>query len=666
MAGTLVVAGYVVLGLLAHWPLFPGDPTRVYLSCDCGDMAQTVWFMAWTPHAILTGHNPLFTHAMNYPVGVNLAQNTLMPLLGLLAAPITATLGPVATANFWMVLAMPLSATSAYLVLRHWRLRVPAAALGGLLFGFSPYLVGQGVGHLDLTFVALVPLIVLAIVELAGMPAHPVRLGALLALVVVAQFFVSPEVLVTVLILSAVGVVAAGIRLAVSDRAALTRRIVPMALGLGVAVVVVGAVLAYPAWFELAGPHHFVGPAQGPHNIYRADLADFVVPSPFQWLAPGGLRAWGVRLTHLVGIEDGAYLGVPVLLLAVWIAWRSRGAVRTQVVVVVGLAAAILSLGPHLVVDGHATGVPLPFLLLSHLPGISSILPIRISFETDAALAALLAFAVDDQWRRAEARGPRRRHAPAGGRRGRGQGELGPDRRRSRGRAGWSGPGRAGWSGPGRAGWRGTARQGTAWLFTAAVLAVTGITLAPRWPDASAPATTAPAALAHLPAGTVRSAGSVHSTDSTGARAPVVLTYPLAVYPEDQALAWQAGSDFRFDLIGSYALVPHPPTGTATAYPSVLRPPDVEAFLGTMERAQLYRYAVAPPLDATLIHDTTVFLHRYAVAVVAVDRRTRNAGPVARLFTLAIGRPPHRVGRLDVWKVDFPASPRRAAARGTG
>jgi hypothetical protein len=466
--------------------------------------------------------------------------------------------------------------------------------------------------------------------------------------VVVAQFFVSPEVLVTVLILSAVGVVAAAIRLGVCDRAALTRRIVPMALGLGVAVVVVGAVLAYPAWFELAGPHHFVGPAQGPHNIYRADLADFVVPSPFQWLAPGGLRAWGVRLTHLVGIEDGAYLGVPVLLLAVWIAWRSRGAVRTQVVVVVGLAAAILSLGPHLVVDGHATGVPLPFLLLSHLPGISSILPIRISFETDAALAALLAFAVDDQWRRAEARGPRRRHAPAGGRRGRGQGELGPDRRRS------------------RAGWRGTARQGTAWLFTAAVLAVTGITLAPKWPDTSAPATTAPAALAHLPAGTVRSAGSVRSTDSTGARAPVVLTYPLAVYPEDQALAWQAGSDFRFDLIGSYALVPHPPTGTAMAYPSVLRPPDVEAFLGTMERAQLYRYAVAPPLDTTLIHDTTVFLHRYAVAVVAVDRRTRNAGPVARLFTLAIGRPPHRVGRLDVWKVDFPASPRRAAARGTG
>jgi len=622
-AGTLVVVGYVVLGLLAHWPLFPGDPTRVYLGCDCGDMAQTVWFLAWTPHAILTGHNPLFTHAMNYPVGVNLAQNTLMPLLGLLTAPMTATLGPVASANFWMVLAMPFSATSAYLVLRHWRLRVPAAALGGLLFGFSPYLVGQGAGHLDLTFVALVPLIVLALVELASMPVHPVRLGALLALVIVAQFFVSPEVLVTVLILSTMGVVAAGIRLAVQDRAALARRIVPMALGLGVALVVAGALLAYPAWFELAGPHHFVGPAQGPHNVYRADLDDFVVPSPFQWLAPGGLRAWGVRLTHLVGVEDGAYLGVPVLLLAAWIGWRSRGAARTQLAVVVGLSAAILSLGPHLVVDGHATGVPLPFLFLAHLPGIASILPIRISFETDAALAALLAFGVDDQWRRADARGPHRRHAPAAARRGRGQGQ-------------------------GQAGWR-----GTAWLFTVGVLVVTGLTLAPRWPDASAPATTAPAALAHLSALPALSAGT---------RAPVVLTYPLAIYPEDQALAWQAASGFRFDLIGSYALVPNPPTGTAMAYPSVLTPPDVEAFLGTMEGAKLYRHTPVPPLDATLIHDTTVFLHRYALAVVAVDRRTRNAGRVARLFTLALGRPAHRTGRLDVWKIRFPAAPQQAVA----
>jgi hypothetical protein len=189
---------------------------------------------------------------------------------------------------------------------------------------------------------------------------------------------------------------------------------------------------------------------------------------------------------------------------------------------------------------------------------------------------------------------------------------------------------------------------------------VTVLTLAPRWPDASAPTSAAPAALAHLPV------LSAHSDPSAGARAPVVLTYPLAVYPEDQALSWQAAADFRVDLIGSYALVPNPPTETAMAYPSMLTPLDVEAFLGTLESAQLYDHTPVPPLDATLIHNTTVFVHRYGVAVVAVDRRTPNAGEVARLFTLALGRPPHRAGRLDIWKIGGPVAPRQAAARPTG
>ena len=605
VAGTLIIIVYGLLGLLAHWPLFPGDPSRVSMSCDCGDLSQAVWFLAWTPHAILSGHNPFFTTAMNYPVGVNLAQNTLMPLLGILAAPVTATLGPVASVNLWMVLAMPLSATSAYLVLRHWRLEVPAAALGGLLFGFSPYLTGQGIGHLDLVFVALVPLIVLVLVELAKAPTHPVRLGVILALLVVAQFFVSPEVLVTSLLLCAVGVLGAGIRQAVRDRAALVRQATPMVLGLAVAALIAGVLLAYPAWFELAGPHHFVGSAQGPHNPYRADLYDFIVPSPYQWLAPGGLRAWGLRLTHLVGIEDGAYLGVPVLLLAAWTVWRSRAATRTQLAVVVGLAAAVLSLGSHLVVDGHATGIPLPFLLVAHLPGLASILPIRISFETDAALAAIFAFGADDQWRRARAlTGP-------GARSGARRGPARHARRRNDGREG------AG-----------------AWFFTAGILFVAGLTLAPRWPDASAPAAKAPAPLAHLAA---------------VGRPPVALTYPFAVYPQDQALAWQAATGFDVRLIGSYALVPSP-TGAAMAHPSTLAPTDVEVFLDDMEGAQPILDGPVPPLDANLVRDAATFLHRYRVRLVVVDRRTRNAAAVTELFTRALGTPPRRAGTFDVWR----------------
>ena len=107
----LVVGAYLALGVIAYWPMLPGTTHRLFDLAD-GDTAQTVWFLAWTAHAVVTGHNPLFTTAVNIPLGVNLAQAPAIPLLGLVALPLTLTLGPVASATLLMVLAMPLSAGS--------------------------------------------------------------------------------------------------------------------------------------------------------------------------------------------------------------------------------------------------------------------------------------------------------------------------------------------------------------------------------------------------------------------------------------------------------------------------------------------------------------------------------------------------------------------------
>ena len=52
------------------------------------------WFLAWTPFALGHGLNPFFTNYIDFPLGVNLASNTSVPLLGFLAAPVTLALGP--------------------------------------------------------------------------------------------------------------------------------------------------------------------------------------------------------------------------------------------------------------------------------------------------------------------------------------------------------------------------------------------------------------------------------------------------------------------------------------------------------------------------------------------------------------------------------------------
>src|ERR1017187_3047328 len=177
----LALTLYAGLALAANWPAYPGRPDLLRQ----GDLTQMAWFLAWTPYALLHGHDLFQTTWLNAPAGVNLAQNTSAPLLGLLTAPLTLTKGVVASVNLLLWLSYVLSAGSMFLVLRRWVRSPWAAFAGGLLYGFSPYMTGEGFNHLNLLFVPLPPLIFLACYELfirrAG---HPLRWGLVLGLLV--------------------------------------------------------------------------------------------------------------------------------------------------------------------------------------------------------------------------------------------------------------------------------------------------------------------------------------------------------------------------------------------------------------------------------------------------------------------------------------------------
>ena len=52
-----------------------------------------IWSFGWWPHALLHGENPVFTHAIWAPDGVNLSWVTSVPGLALLFAPLTLVAG---------------------------------------------------------------------------------------------------------------------------------------------------------------------------------------------------------------------------------------------------------------------------------------------------------------------------------------------------------------------------------------------------------------------------------------------------------------------------------------------------------------------------------------------------------------------------------------------
>ena len=89
------MAGYWILAVVVFWVIWSTDPRSV--TQLGGDQFGTVWFLRWVPFAVTHGDNPLVTDFANYPHGVNLLDNTSVPLLGLFGAPITWAWGAIAT-----------------------------------------------------------------------------------------------------------------------------------------------------------------------------------------------------------------------------------------------------------------------------------------------------------------------------------------------------------------------------------------------------------------------------------------------------------------------------------------------------------------------------------------------------------------------------------------
>ena len=252
-----IVALFMILAVACYWNAWSKGLST--MAQPAADIFDSMWCLTWLPHSVAHGHNPFFSDFANYPPGINVLANTSVLALGLIGSPITLLAGPVAAYNVLITLALGGSATAAYFVIQRfvpWR---PAAAIGGLVYGFSPFEIGEGLGHLNLAFAVLPPLILLLLYDLAvRQRGNPYLRGLLLAALVVFQFFVSPEVLVSSVIM---GIILIAL-ITWEGRRSVRAHLDHFARGLATAGVVSVAVLAYPAWFFARGPQHINGPIQ--------------------------------------------------------------------------------------------------------------------------------------------------------------------------------------------------------------------------------------------------------------------------------------------------------------------------------------------------------------------------------------------------------------------
>jgi len=381
----------VVAGWLAHG-LWPHPGTRV-LAFNPTDQALDEWFLA-NGTRFYTGDFHLVTHLLNAPDGVNLLSNASLIALGLLLAPLTLAFGP--AVSFAVVTVANLAGTGIawYLLLaRTLRLRRVAAAVGGAFAAFAPGIVSQANGHLHITAQWLVPPIVWCVHRLAGAAEldgtarwrRVVATGVLLAGLVSVQLFLGEEVL----FLTAATLIPFCLVYALVAPG-YARRVLPT-LGAGalLAAAIAGAVLYHPLWVQFAGPQHV---PNGPFSAayFSTDLASFGSISPLSF-------AGDVQAQRLVSgpAEYTTFFGVPLLLVVggatLW-QWRRPMVVSATAAAVV---MAVLSLGPHYVVNTTRTQKRAPYGWIENLPVIDGALPTRFALAMIPLIAIVLAVALD-------------------------------------------------------------------------------------------------------------------------------------------------------------------------------------------------------------------------------------------------------------------------------
>src|SRR5262249_1035357 len=188
---------YLALTCAIYLPPIGAAIGTRYVGDGWADARLYRWGLAWTPWALLHGHSPLFASDVFARAVVNLTWVTFVPSLGIVSYPLQRLFGSLVTLNILMLLAPALAAWATYLVCIRVTKRFWPSVLGGLFFGFSSYIAGHMVDHLNLVMIFTAPLAVYFVIRRIEGSLSPIWFVLLFTLNLVFAFGVSTELFAT-------------------------------------------------------------------------------------------------------------------------------------------------------------------------------------------------------------------------------------------------------------------------------------------------------------------------------------------------------------------------------------------------------------------------------------------------------------------------------------
>lgn len=339
-----------------------------------GDTSIFVWFLNWWYYAIVHHINPFISYYVWSPDGFNMLWATSVPTLALLVAPITWKFGAIASWNVLVLSAPALNAFAAYVLLRYITGKGYAAFVGGYLFGFSSYVLAQLLQHLNLAFVPLIPVLVLLALRRVNGNIGRIPYIVSMSLTTALQFGISTELLATTAFFGLL----AYLFFYFPFKNTLDMK--GLAKDTAISGLVTAVILAPAIYFLYAG-YAQVPDVINPADKFSADLLNYIVPTPVT-------RIGGAAFADIAGkftgnfAEEGAYLGIPLILATLFATTASKGKKWLGPALLLLAATVLLSLGPELWIYGHKIAIPLPWQIFMHVPLLMHALPTRFTLYT--------------------------------------------------------------------------------------------------------------------------------------------------------------------------------------------------------------------------------------------------------------------------------------------
>lgn len=379
---------FLVLGIMYTYPAIAHFHSAVI--GDGGDSPGMLWQLAWV-RGWLEGVHPLYyTHAVLFPFGANLAWSALDLPLTIPGAAFIPWFGLVGTYNILVWVALALNAWTASLLCYRITRNFFASIIGGAVFGFSAYTLGQTLSHLNLVTSFGLPLVVIAWLQIADSPLPTRRnilrngifLGFAVAVATYSTYDYGIYALELLLLLLLLTKKWSGSQWKSLFTAAITFLVI-MAPTLAALLIGQGAVA--PAGKFLPGLH----------TPFVVDLFGYFSPSPINTIL--GSRVWsGIPFTLSPNFGEGPpFLGYLPLISLGYQWWKRRLALSKPWFIVMWVFA-VLSLGPLLHINGVASGVLLPEWVLQAIPFINVTLPSRFAVIVMLMAAIISAQALEN------------------------------------------------------------------------------------------------------------------------------------------------------------------------------------------------------------------------------------------------------------------------------